>query len=281
MLLCWGMSKIAWLVGVAGVAGVLGGCVGPLNNEVYVGDRLKASQQYAPASIAERAEDRAETGAGEEIEVSVNSLDRSGWSGTRVVVPNDLVMHQPRYTDNWHFNRSNRRARGEYPTAASALDMPTEKGADQQIKEAALAPLVAGFDIAAMPVRMGGARPWQRTMTGSEPYQRVAQVRTEVPEGVMAADDGDVMVVRSVSAGAEPAGKASAGKGAGAKVNEDGSKSLQWPKGSSAPGSVRPAQAPKAAEEDAPKWDRAPVATDERGKNAAPAAKPSPEQEKK
>ena len=278
----------------AGVLGsMLGGCVGPLNNELSVGDPLRPAQQFAPPSIvASGSEARAETGDVEGAERSVTSLDRSGWAGVRVVVPNDVPMHQPRYTENWEFDRSSARARGDFPTTTSALDNVTSKSADLQIKEAVIAPFVAGADVAAMPVRMIAARPWQRTRTGSDPYQRGPQVRTPGPEGLVPVEDGPITVF---GGGGDVGVKGNTG-GNGAPRSAGGKKAEMPAEGSlkrypTSPGASAPTeQKPPApmppsgqSEEEQPKWDRAPVATDERGKNAAPDAKSGakPEQEKK
>lgn len=198
---------------------LLSACAGPLNNERFIGDPVNARNQFVPPTIGRGDETsqtrgrvieiddprtRPEADANPETHASVLSLDRSNWASTRVVVPNDLVAHQPRYTNDWAFDKSTARNRGEYPTAASAMDMPTERGADQQLAEAVLAPLAAGADLALSPLRAIAARPWQRTRTGLEGYQRAPQNRTFPAEGVEPTSFGSDQPSQTDAARAEP-----------------------------------------------------------------------------
>lgn len=275
-------------------AAAISGCAGPLNNELIVGDPLTPSRQFAPPTIMPGSNTPARPESGDDLEQpaspSIAGLDRSHWPETRVVVPNDPPMHQPRYTDNWHFNRTNARARGDYPTARSALDSSTSAGADQQIKEAVAAPFVAGLDIAAMPVRMIAARPWQRTRTGSEPYARGPSSRVIVPEGLTPVDDDTPGVAPKQSPVREMAPPNSKPRPSPHSPEDSAlpGESLFWPTSpdAAAPGLVpapvspltpapKPRSKPGAApatkpDDDQPLWNRPPVATDERGKHLPP-----------
>lgn len=258
------------------------GCAGPLNNELSTGDPLTPSNQFQPPSVVgPQVPARSETDASEDAPVdrSVTSLDRSHWGTTRVLVPNEMPMHQPRYTSNWEFDRSNARSRGEHPSATSAIDMPTSKGADLQLKEAALAPIAAGADIALMPARMIAARPWQRTRTGSEPYQRVPQSRVIVPDGLTPVDDDAPAIgpadvpPREMMAPLREPGELREPPRAKSTTPLPG-QSLPWPSNPNAaaptstprPAPPRPSAQPLPENADEPLWNRPPVATDERGK---------------
>lgn len=279
----------AGLIAAAACAMSMGGCAGQLNSGMVVGDPLKPSQQYAPPSIvAPAGEARAESGSGEVAERSVTSLDRSDWTGMRVNVPNDVPMHQPRYTENVEFDRSTARNRGDYPTATSALDTVSSKSEDLQIKEAVFAPFIAGADVALMPARMIQARPWQRTQTGSDPYKRAPVSRADRETGLTPVEDGPVTIYGGETT---PAGPKLRTENPLRKVDLPPENSLKrYPV---SPGALAPSApaAPKAAPakpapngateppEDEPKWNRPPVATDERGKVQPTPAKP--EEEKK
>jgi hypothetical protein len=183
---------------------LVGACAGPLNTEPCVGPGMKSdsnARAFCPPTITESAlreagEDAAPTviqrnapvyyAAGvvsaDDARPGNLSLDRSGWAPIDLVVPNDLAAHQPRYTTNLRLNDTSRRARGEYPTPASALDTGTSEGNDRQIHEALLAPFVAGADMVLfLPRAAVQARPYRPTRTGLEPYQRQPRVQTVVP----------------------------------------------------------------------------------------------------
>lgn len=170
--------------GVIGVAGLcwLAGCAGPLNNEVSIG------QAWLPATL-DPAENRVEPFVAgqmvEPVEPSVTSLDRSNWGQTRLLVPNDLPSHQPRYTEWWlvtGYEGVPRRKLGRYPTAESALHMPDEADVAAETREGLVSPVAAAIDVVLFPIRAIAARPWQRTRTGLHPYERAPRSQVYVNE---------------------------------------------------------------------------------------------------
>lgn len=183
---------------------LLSACAGPLNTESCVGVGMKSDSLggvFCPPTITESSirevpEEAAATvnqrvapvyaGGGvvqaDDSRPSIVSLDRGNWGATDMRVPNDFSAHQPRYTDNVLLNDTLRRTRGDYPTAASALDTGTGAGMDRQIQEAFIAPLAGAADVVLLVPRIVmEARPGQPTRTGLEPYERQPRVQTIVP----------------------------------------------------------------------------------------------------
>ena len=190
---------------------LLTACAGPLNTESCIGVVMPTDSTgrgggvFCPPTITESSirevpEEAAATvnqrlapvyvGGGDggavvqagDARPSVVSLERGNWGATQVTAPNDLSAHQPRYSQNLLLNDTLRRTRGEYPTAASALDTGTSAGMDRQIQEALVAPLAAAADVVLfVPRAVVQARPDRPTRTGLEPYQRQPRVQTIVP----------------------------------------------------------------------------------------------------
>lgn len=122
------------------------------------------------------------------LPASTPTLDRSAWPVTRLSVPNALPIHQPRSTRSVFLNTSTRRARGDFPTIDSSLDSATAEANQSQTAEALVAPIAAAIDVALFPARALVTRPWQRTITGTKPYQRRFTSRTEGPEQITPTD---------------------------------------------------------------------------------------------
>lgn len=173
---------------------LLTACAGPLNNENGIGNsgRPFGHSVYTPASLAdatmptppEGLEPTADQqsapvyGVAGPVDVrtaqpSLVSLDRSNWGTTSIEVPNDFSAHQPRLSVNYINKESNPRAQGKYPTERTALGLGTDRHNDEQILEAAAAPLVAASDILLLvPRAIVEMRPFRPTRTGGEPYAR-------------------------------------------------------------------------------------------------------------
>lgn len=172
----------------------LAACAGPLNNEHGIGNsgRPFGHSVYTPASLADSTTPSPPEGlepttnqqlapvygaAGpvdaRTAQPSLVSLDRSNWGTTSIEVPNDFSAHQPRLTVNYINKESNPRAQGKYPTERTALGLGTDRHNDEQILEAAAAPLVGASDILLfVPRAIAEMRPRQPTRTGGEPYAR-------------------------------------------------------------------------------------------------------------
>jgi hypothetical protein len=111
---------------------------------------------------------------------SVVSIDRSNWQETRFVVPVSGVNHHPHYTDEKpRFARQTARARGEYPTQATVLEMGNHKFTDQGgslALEGVAAPIRAMWDILKFPVvaTRRGNRPFSvvQSPIASDAYAR-------------------------------------------------------------------------------------------------------------
>lgn len=197
---------------------LLAACAGPLNTESCIGVGMRSdslSGVFCPAAITESSirevpEEAAATvnqrlapvyaGGGvvpaADAKPSIVSLDRGNWGATDMRAYNDLSAHQPRYTKNVLLNDTARRTRGEYPTAASAVDTGTGAGMDRQIQEAFVAPVAAAADVVLLVPRMVvAARPWQTTRTGLEPYERQPRMQTIVPAPLTFVNDEPVRTV--------------------------------------------------------------------------------------
>ena len=158
-----------------------GGCVNNLNNEVAIG------QAWVPPTLHVHEQSIAPVtqASTEAVEPSTTSLDRSTWPATKVLVPNDLFVHQPRYTnvkDNKPLPGIERRTTGRYPTAESSLEVPGLADVNLQARQGLLAPFGAGLDVLLSPIRAVRERPWQRTRTGFIPYERQPRVQTVMNE---------------------------------------------------------------------------------------------------
>lgn len=175
----------------------LSGCAGPLNTESKIGT---GSQAWTPPSIGESslntpnpevlgattyADAPVYTATGivtvPDAERSVLTLDRTNWEDSVVAVPNDLTAHQPRFTNNILVPENTRRARGQFPSAQSALDTGTSQGNDLQAQEALFAPFAAAGDVVLfIPRFVAESRPYRPTRTGTTPYQRAPVQNTVV-----------------------------------------------------------------------------------------------------
>jgi hypothetical protein len=170
---------------------IAGGCSAPLNRSTSLGDPTRPTMTWTAQSIGSESApgprtgswsdtidrtDRAGRASGRDIDepdqASITSLDRSAWGATRFLVPVDAIERRPRYTRSVIFNKTSARSRGEFPTVTSALDAPTTPGAEQQVLEAAAAPVAAAADIALAPIRMLHNRPLDRTRSGPLPSRR-------------------------------------------------------------------------------------------------------------
>lgn len=107
-----------------------------------------------------------------DVEPTHTRLDRANWEPLRIIVPNELAAHQPRYTKNLIENTYLARNRGDFPTALSANEYNHPKATDAQLFEAVAAPVGAAADLVLLLPRAVVTRPWQTNRTGMEPYRR-------------------------------------------------------------------------------------------------------------
>ena len=108
-------ARIAFSCAPLLAALVATGCATPDNDRLTLGTTadpvvvFPAIEQGAPITDA--------TGP------SITSLDRSGWEPMAVVVPNDATEHYPHFTRlQPRYDKGTARARGQYPTALTALE---------------------------------------------------------------------------------------------------------------------------------------------------------------
>lgn len=190
----------------------LGACAGPLNTESSVG------RVWTPASI-ERSQMIEVTGESaptvdqhdspvyaadgvlnpRDARASLTGVSREDWAPTPLPVPNDQPAHQPIFTRSWFDTTAQIRSRGTYPTPQSALDTGSKRQNEAQMREAVMAPLAAGADVALLPVRLiGESRPARPTRQGSRPYQRLPEQRVEQPTPVSPFGPASVVVVSNM-----------------------------------------------------------------------------------
>lgn len=131
------------------------------------GPSLRATAGYGlPASSAD---------------AGASGLDRSGWRASTVVVPVDGVMGHPRYLRNYTLSDELARQRGDFPTALSATELPSNDQASQR-GEAVLAPLVATGQALLLVPRMIFVQPWEQVRHTPQPLWRApVQTRRQVP----------------------------------------------------------------------------------------------------
>lgn len=106
---------------------------------------------------------------------SIVSVTRDNWRATPFAVPVSGVQHHPIYTDDKpRFARETARARGEYPTQISSLEVTTQDSNGSLALEGLAAPVRAGWDILRMPVWACWDFPWsvQQSPIDKQPYQR-------------------------------------------------------------------------------------------------------------
>lgn len=172
---------------------LLAACAGPLNNEIGIGNtgRVDGRGVWSPPTLTAKLLPTPQEGlepstdarsapvfgaagpvAAKDAAPSITGIDRN-WSETPVIVPNDLPAHQPRMT--WSYLASDTpRARGQYPTAQSALALGSERHNNEQVKEALVAPFVAAGDVVlAIPRFIASHRIDRPTRTSAWPYERM------------------------------------------------------------------------------------------------------------
>lgn len=149
-------------MGLAAVGALLaalplaGGCV-QSNHRMTIGDDigLPAFQASVPGEPANDAP-------------SLFSVTRAEWTPVVYHVPVDGVGHRPNYRTHWSSDDSLARARGEFPSATTALDLG-QSGSESQTVEALIAPVNAIFDLASVPVLLF-VEP--QTLEMRSPYRR-------------------------------------------------------------------------------------------------------------
>ncbi|HMN95521.1 MAG TPA: hypothetical protein PKC43_04785 [Phycisphaerales bacterium] len=144
------------------------GCTGSLNTSDDLLDAPPTPALAGPLSEEQISAARAELAAGPRL----TSLDRREWPLEVVSVPRGQVEHQPVYWVQLMPDRSNPRSRGDFPTAATALDGDGEGAAVALEAGANLAstPLFIGW----APIEMIAENRWPWTTLRNHPdYQRV------------------------------------------------------------------------------------------------------------
>lgn len=112
-------------------------------------------------------------------------LDRGDWTPVEFRVPVDGTVHGPLWKTATRFDDDDRRAHGLYPTAASALDLGTDR-CDDTVRTA-FEPAWVLFDLVAMPVRAVLSPAWTKEQ-GPSMYKRWHT--GEYMAGPMPVDDG-------------------------------------------------------------------------------------------
>lgn len=105
---------------------------------------------------------------------SLTSLDRSAWEPVTLAIPVDATHHRPTYRFLAPIGpRQLRRQRGEYPTAASALDLDGGPASSRQrFYESILEPIHASLELARLPLAMAIHQPWRRAWSPMGSYDR-------------------------------------------------------------------------------------------------------------
>lgn len=155
----------------AGLAGgpILPGCV-ESNSRNQIGDDVTLSA-FQPAKQVVSSEDTQRT----DDPASLTSLDRSAWEPVVFALPVDGVRHRPEY----RFLAGNgtdtlRRQRGEYPTAASALELDGgARASHQRFFESITEPIHAGLELVRLPFIFALQSPWSETWSPLGSYDRV------------------------------------------------------------------------------------------------------------
>jgi hypothetical protein len=143
------------------VAALLAGCTGALNQS----DDLLGAPGADP-SLPDLAGTMPGPLPADEGPSLTHGHDRSHWTEphgnmtekARIVVVERQVEVQPWYVSVVSYDKGTARARGEAPTAITALEVHGDGGA--QALEGVAAPFWAAFDLLASPVRMVILPPW-------------------------------------------------------------------------------------------------------------------------
>lgn len=181
-------------------------CAGPLNNEVGIGNtgRVDGRGVWSPPTLSARLLPTPQEGlepstdartapvfgaagpvAAKDAAPSITGIDRN-WTETPVVVPSDLPAHQPRMTWSYLANDTPR-ARGQFPTAQSALALGSERHNNEQVKEALVAPFVAAGDVVlAIPRFIASHRIDRPTRTSAWPYERMPRREALITDPISA-----------------------------------------------------------------------------------------------
>lgn len=110
-------------IGVAGTIGLAAGLAGCSVDNDRLSLGLPDAPVYTPPAIAPGPALEPAT------EPSVTGVGREHWAKSEFVVPNDGVMHWPHVTEvSPALDRGTARARGEYPTAITALEQEGDLG---------------------------------------------------------------------------------------------------------------------------------------------------------
>lgn len=185
---------------------LIAACAGPLNNETGLGNqgRVDGRGVWSPPTLSAKLLPTPQEGlepstdprtapvfgasgpvAAKDAAPSVTGVDRD-WAETLVLVPNDLPAHQPRMTWSYLANDTPR-ARGQFPTAQSALALGSDRHNNEQVKEALVAPFVAAGDVLlAIPRFIAEHRPDRPTRTSAWPYERMPRREALTPDPVSA-----------------------------------------------------------------------------------------------
>jgi hypothetical protein len=107
---------------------------------------------------------------------SITSHDRSNWGIQTVILPLKQVEHRPTYTSDIHFASNTPRERGEYPTAQTALDVPTPNL--EQVAEGVVGPAYAGILVIWWPVEWiaNNRPPWKIRRSPEDNYAVVPPI---------------------------------------------------------------------------------------------------------
>lgn len=147
------------------VALLLSGCSGALNTSDDVqGEALPDLRGAMPTALP-----------APETASLTNGHDRSHWAQphgniaepTTIVVEERQVEAFPTYVSTPLYEHTTARARGEWPTTLSALELGGDEG--MMAVEGLAAPLWAAFDLVVAPVRMCQRPPWATVRYPEEP----------------------------------------------------------------------------------------------------------------
>lgn len=210
---------------VTGTAALLCGCTS-INSETgpsSPGGPAVSLDTLTPTATA-KARDRmpAKPDAGAAAAPSVVSVTRENWKATPFDVPVSGVQHHPIYTDDKpRFARETARARGEYPTQLTVLDVTTQSSGGSLALEGLAAPVRAAWDVVRMPVLAVRNAPWsvQQSPIDKQAYQRGPLTAKKTP--VTGTPVAPPPAAPPIDPKAEQVGKSAAGaEGDGGARNE-------------------------------------------------------------